>query len=131
MSRLIKFKVTKKAVLKALDELVSGYKDSSLEHKTYNCPLCLTYDMQCNFCPNKAFSVDNIGGFCGDRCNKYPKLSYQAYDGNSLVSHKNDADLAKFWQEVRDLYQTKGVSVINELPESLQSEISLIAEKYK
>jgi len=135
------FQVNKIEVLEAIDKLIQGYISNDLSHHTWGCPLCKTYrrDGECNNCLNQVFKGGDEYYPCTQRTVNYKGLDY-AYDDSveaeELYStyentHRNDSNLFKFWQEVRDLVKSTPIAYVNGLKPNFKLKMLEIAAKYK
>jgi hypothetical protein len=112
-------------------------------HSRSTCPLCLLFDQstnKCKKCLNYVFDSinDEIPSSytpCAKRCITYSKLSYYQ-DVNkaffSSLSLKNNVNISKFWQEVKDGLINKGLKDEETFVVIRHKKLILgIAEKYK
>lgn len=122
---------TKVKILRACDTLAKRYARGGVDHMATTCPLCLIYLQEiifhrhkCGNCPNQAFN-SGYGYSCVARNESYEKLNWHSSEG--------EANLSKFWFEVKALLKTKNTKELNNLynDEELKNRILEIAQSIK
>lgn len=134
--------IDKADVIDVIDELIDGYSNETLDHTVTSCPLCKAcrYNNSCNNCLNIVFYVGSGAYFdCTQRCQTYTKLDYTYDDSEEAEdmfstyenTHRNDANLAKFWSEVRGLVKLSSEADVLNMSDDFKSKMLEIAEKYR
>lgn len=126
-------KITKKAVIQALKDLIKGYKEGNLYHSPATCSLCNVYMVGCSCpkeCLNTVFGKPNIidstdyaDWACVIRCHEYTRLDWTV--------GKNNPDLAKFWGEVLILIKASSPKDVRTYSDELRTKILEIASNYR
>lgn len=109
---------TKTQILRACDTLAKRYAKGGVEHTCEVCPLCKIYldnpkvssetGHRCGNCPNQAFNSDLTSRLpCLKRNSGFDRLNW--------YNEQGEANLSKFWFDVKAFLKTKNTKELNNL----------------
>lgn len=119
-------KLTKKDLLKAIDQVISGYetKESYGNHTFSDCGLCQFYKAHnCKkICINTAFTCGSSSMGCVNRVNYYKNLNWDYVE--------NYPRLAEYWKEIKKYLAKRNAVDILTPTDAIKAKIVEIAKKY-
>lgn len=134
-------RITKKDLIKSIEELMAQYKLNKHTDSTYDCPLCRLYNSHKNYessdcgkCLNTAFSSGEMDKFntvpygCIDRCSMYPNLSFHELEKDKRI--ENNKNIVEYYEKVLVLIKTSTIKEINKFEHEFRAKIIVIADMF-
>ena len=133
-------RITKKDLVKAVEDLINQYELNEHSQSTYACPLCMLYNKHKNFkttdcgkCLNTAFSSDSVDDGlkpygCIERGIKYPNLSFCL--DTRREQNKINRKIVDYYERILVLINETTIKDIKEFDYEFRAKIVSIADLY-